>query len=113
MSDGSGEQTELTEKSIEDAAETLQERVIRLYNSPKFHENAVGLWLKVLYEAIVVAVGLFVLFLPFLILSHFDVLPVSVLHLLGLWSSLTVWIFGITWCFSEPSTSDSPDDDES
>lgn len=113
MSDGSGEQQELTDEPIENKAETIQERVIRLYNSPNLIELALGYWMKVLYEAMVVGTGLLIPAFLASGLSYFGLIPITISHIWGLWGSLTVSIFAITWCFSEPSTSDTTNGDES
>lgn len=105
-SETSGEQRKLSEEVPDEPARTIQERVLTLYNSSNLLEVAIGFWLKLFFEAVVVALPLILLFLfPTWILSWLNLVPVTYFEGATIWLSLSTTILLAVWCFSEPATS--------
>lgn len=102
-----GEQRTLEEASAEERTETLHERVFDLYNSSEPFEVAIGFWLKLGFEAVVVAVPLILLVLvPIWALVWIGFVSLTYFEGVTIWLSLSTTILLAVWCFSEPTTND-------
>lgn len=104
LKESASEQRELPEVSPEEPGQTLQERVITLYDSPKLHELAIGFWMKFFIEALIVTVPLIVvLLIPSWVLAWLGIGPVTYLGGLTLWATFSWSVLLASWCFSKPA----------
>lgn len=102
MTDDSGEQQELSESSPDTQRQTLQQRIIELYNSSNLFHVAIGYWSKLIVEAIIVTVPLvFIIVLPGVLLAWAEIGPITYLRVVGAWVTVSVTILGFSWCLTE------------
>lgn len=118
MTDDGGEQQEISDVGTEPLAETWQERILRYYNSSKLRYIALGFWLKLITEAVIVSAPLAVLVIPLgAVLAYLNIGPVSFLRTIGAWIALSISILKIGWCLTESNGEDllrkSDDSDDS
>lgn len=102
MSEESSEQQELTD--IEDAAEpdTWQEKIIDRYNSENLYDTAIGMWLKLFVEIIIVAFPLIILLLvPGVTLRYFEIVTASYVVIGSLYLTAIASVIHIVWCFTK------------
>lgn len=98
----SGEQLKLSERSPAEPTQTIQERVMVLYNSPSLIEIAIGFWLKVIVEAMIVSLPLmFFLLVPLWVLTWIAVVPLTYFEGVTIWLSLSTTVLLAVWCFTE------------
>lgn len=113
MSPDPGEQQELDETASGEQPATLQERVLNLYNSQHLVSIAIGFWLKLTAEALIVALGLIPLFLlPAVVAIRFAIVPLSYPEAVLSWLSFTVTVELATWCFTEQAIGGEPSESD-
>jgi len=109
------EQTELTEAVEQENPEppdlTLQDRVMRRYNSDNLFDIAIGFWGKLLAEGSIVALPLGVVSLAVgFPMAYFGIGPVEYWNVIVAWVGFTVTITTGVWCFSDIAVDHSDDD---
>lgn len=101
---GDSEQQTLSESSpAPNPSRTTQEWILSRYHSNKMLQTAIGFWLKLIVEVVIVGVPLFLLIvvLGSVVVYFGFVQGITYIWLIIASATLTTTIIGITWCFTD------------
>lgn len=107
-----GKQQELEEVMDDSRTITWQEKILNFYNSDDLIEVAVGYWLKLLVEALIVGIPLFVIIvLPGFSLVYLNIGPFNYGSVFTGWFAISTTVLAFSWCFTEATAGDRGDEE--